>query len=140
MTWLSTFRGIGVLSGVGLIGFGSVMLVSGLLDSPMQHFGVFLLMCVSLIVPGALLAAPWSRIRPPGLWYSLFIALALIVLAGATLLLGLNTWSAIHGAGTAGYLLVVVLLAVWVIQLPAIWSLRPRCDHDLSRGQRPPRA
>jgi hypothetical protein len=126
MTWVSAVRGVGVLAGLTLIGLGSAMLISGLSDSTMRHFGVWVLMCASLIVPGALLSAPWSRIRPTSLWHVLFIALAVTELAAAALIFVLNTWSAMHGTGTAGFLLVIVLLAVWVIQLPAIWSLRPR--------------
>jgi hypothetical protein len=128
MTWVSAVRVVGVLCGLILIGAGSAMLIGGMSDASMQHFDVFLLMCAGLIVPGALLVAPWSRIRPRSLWHFLFVALAVTGLVGAAVIFALNTWSAMHGAGTTGSLLVAVLVFALAIQLPAIWSLRPRRD------------
>ena len=126
MTWVSAVRALGVVAGVALVVTGAAWLISGLSDPPTQNFDDFVLVGVSLIAPGVLLAAPWSRIRPAGLWYSLLAALVLVVPFGAALLLAVNTWSAIHGAGGEGFALVAFIVIGWAVQLPAIWSLRPR--------------
>ena len=128
MTWVSAVRAIGVLGGAALVVTGAAWLMSGLSDPPTQHLDVFVLVGASLIAPGLLLAAPWSHIRPFGLWYSLFAALVLVVPFGAALILAVNTWSAMHGAGGEGVVLVSLIVVGWAIQLPAIWSLRPRRD------------
>ena len=101
-------------------------MLSGLWNPPTQNLDSFILVGGSLVVSGALLAAPWSRIRPAGLWYSLFVAFTLVVPAVAVLIWRVNTWAVIHGAGGEGFALVSLLVAGWGIQLPAIWSLRPR--------------
>jgi hypothetical protein len=126
MTWVSAVRAIGVLAGVALVVTGAAWLISELSDPPTQQFDVFVLLSGSLIAPGVLLAAPWSRIRPFGLWYSLFAALVLVGPFGVALILAVNTWSAMHGAGGEGFALVSLIVVGWAIQLPAIWSLRPR--------------
>jgi hypothetical protein len=124
MNWVSLVRAIGVIAGVVLLVLGAAWLVVGLADPPTQNFGTFILLAGLVLAPGALMVAPWSRIRPPALWYSLFIMLVLVVPPGALLILAVNTWSALHGAGGAGFALVGFLLVVWAIQLPAIWALR----------------
>jgi hypothetical protein len=49
-----------------------------------------------------------------------------VVPFGAALILTVNAWSAMHGAGGGGFALVSLIVVGWAIQLPAIWSLRPR--------------
>ena len=125
MNWILPVRTIGVIAGLLLIGLGAAWLLSGISDPPTQNLGDFVLVGGSLLVPGALMAAPWSRIRSLSLWYSLFIALVLVVPAAAAPILAVNTWSAIHGAGGPGFALVGLLVVAWATQLPSIWSLRP---------------
>jgi len=126
MRWVTLVRAVGVFAGVLLIGIGAEQAVSGLADPPTAHLESFVVFAASLFIAGGLLAAPWSRIRPPTLWYALFFGLVLMVPPVAVFIYALNSWSAMHGAGAEGYALVVLLAVAWVTQLPAIWSLRPQ--------------
>jgi hypothetical protein len=124
VTWLVLVRVVGVIAGVLLVLFGLVWLLVGLSDPPSQNLSSFILLAGILLVLGALMAAPWSRIHSNLLWYVLFAALVLAGPAGALFILAMNTWSAIHGAGGPGFVLVGVVVIAWAIQLPAIWILR----------------
>lgn len=125
MSWVLPVRAIGVVAGLLLFGLGAAWLLAGLSDPPSQNYWSYVLFGASLLVPGALMAAPWSRIRSRPVWYTLFVVLLVTVLPGAALILAVNTWSAMHGAGGPGYALAGLLVGAWVIQLPAIWALRP---------------
>lgn len=125
MNWIMPVRAIGVMAGLILLVLGTAWLLSGISDPPTQHFGDFLLIGGGLLVPGGLMVAPWSRIRSRLLWYALFIALVVVVPPSVALILAVNTWSAIHGAGGPGFALAGLLFIAWATQLPAIWSLRP---------------
>lgn len=125
MRWVVPVRLMGVAAGAVLLILGAQWLRSGLADLPMSNIDTFVYVGLSLIVPGALLVLPWSQIRPAALWYFLFIALVVTVPPGALLILLVNTWSAMHGAGGWGYAVVTLLVLTWATQLAAIWSLRP---------------
>jgi hypothetical protein len=109
-----------------LLVIGAEWLLSGFSDPPSQNFDTFVYFGLSLVVPGILLAVPWSQIRNSLLWYSLFVALVVTVPPGAVMILAVNTWSAIHGAGGWGFAVAALLVLAWATQLPAIWSLRPK--------------
>lgn len=123
--WVSWVRAIGVSAGLVLLVLGAQWLLSGFADPPSENYDDFVYVGLSLLVPGLLLALPWSQIRPAILWYFLFIALVVAVPPAAMLILAVNAWSAIHGAGGWGFAVVAVLVLGWATQLPAIWSLRP---------------
>jgi hypothetical protein len=91
-----------------------------------QNLGWAYIADLSLIVPGVLLVAPWSRIRPRAVWYTLFVALVALTPAAALFLFALNTWSRMHRVGEALDALITLLVVGWASQLPAIWTLRPR--------------
>lgn len=126
MRWVLPVRVMGVIAGLVLLVIGAEWLLSGFSDRPSQNFDTFVYFGLSLLVPGVLLAVPWSQIRTPALWYSLFIALVVAVPPGAVLILAVNTWSALHGAGAWGFAVAALLVLAWATQLPAIWSLRPK--------------
>ncbi len=126
MRWVSPIRALGVLAGVVLVSIGTEWLLSAYLDPPPQNVRDVVLFGLSLFVPGVLLLVPWSRLRNRALWYCLFVALVVAVPPGTALILAVNTWSAIHGAGAWGYSVAALLVAAWITQLPAIWTLRPR--------------
>jgi hypothetical protein len=125
MRWVLPARVFGVTAGLVLCALGAQWLLSGMSDPPTTNFDTFVYVGLSLLVPGALLALPWSRIRPATLWYFLFIALVVTVPPSALLILVINTWSAMHGAGGWGFAVVTLLVLAWATQLAAIWSLRP---------------
>ncbi len=126
MNWVLAARAIGVIAGLVLLLLGAAWLLSGMSDPPTANYDVFVLFYCVLLVAGALMAAPWSRIRSLALWYALFIFLVVVGPFAAAFILLVNTWSAMHGAGGPGYALAGLLLISWAVQLPAIWSLRPR--------------
>jgi hypothetical protein len=125
VNWVFPVRVVGVLAGFLLVLFGLAWLLMGLSDPPSQNLGSFNLFGSTLLVLGALMAAPWSRIHSSLLWYVLFAALVLAGPAAALFIVAVNTWATIHGAGGPGFVLVGVAVIAWAIQLPAIWSLRP---------------
>jgi hypothetical protein len=124
MNQVSWVRAVGVIGGFLLLSLGAAWLWSARGDPATQNADT-LLVGLSLMVPGALLIAPWSRIRPPAVWYSLFITLVIVVPLGVSEILAVNTWSAIHGAGGPGFALAGLLLTLWIIGIASIWSLRP---------------
>ena len=125
MRWVLPVRVIGVTAGVVLLILGAQWLRSGLSDLPMSNFDTFVYVGLSMLILGALFVLPWSQIRPPALWYFLFIALVVAGPPSIVLILLVNTWSAMHGAGGWGYAVVTLLVVAWATQLAAIWSLRP---------------
>jgi hypothetical protein len=116
---------LGCGTGVLLGAIGLVWLASGLVDPPTDNRVTFVLFGLALLLPGTLLALPWSRIRNRPIWLALYFMLVGSVPPAVALILAVNTWSAIHGAGGWGRGLVAALSIVWAVQLPAIWSLRP---------------
>jgi hypothetical protein len=126
MKWVFPVRVVGAVAGVLSLLLGAALSAS-ILSSPSMNQGD-LFFSGSLILLGALMAVPWSRIRIGVLWYALFVALVLAGPSAVLFILAVNTWSAIHGAGGPGFVLAGVVLTVWAIQLLAIWSLRPTAD------------
>jgi hypothetical protein len=126
MRWVSPVRVVGVMAGLVLLVIGAQWLLSALSHPPSQNFDAFIYVGLSLLVPGVLLALPWSQIRHPTVWYFLFIALVVAGPPGAMLIVAANTWSALHGAGGWGLAMAALLILAWAAQLPVIWSLRPQ--------------
>jgi hypothetical protein len=126
MQWVSPVRVVGVMAGLVLLVIGAQWLLAALSDPPSQNFDAFIYVGLSLLVPGVLLALPWSQIRHPTVWYFLFIALVVAVPPGAMLIVAANTWSALHDAGGWGLAMAALLILAWAAQLPVIWSLRPQ--------------
>ena len=130
MAKINIIRSIGVVAGLGLCYWGMDMLVYGFIDPPTANTESYYFISFIYLITGLLFVMPWSKVKSNTLWIILFIGFILLVLLSSFTTYLMNIWAAIHGAGLVGNIIVLCLLLCGLMQLPALWLLRPNNKYE----------